>query len=41
MRALVGYNPFRKHLTTTADYGLVAVAFLLTLVLVLWAFGVL
>jgi hypothetical protein len=35
----MGYNPFRPHRTSRADYVIVAVALVVTLVLVLWAFG--
>jgi hypothetical protein len=36
----MGFNPFRPHRTGPADYVFVAAGVLLTLLLVLWAFGV-
>ena len=42
MRAVaMGFNPFRPHRTSNADYVFVAAGLLLTLALVLWALGVL
>jgi len=37
----VGFNPFRPHRTSPADYAIVAAAVVVTLLLVLWAFGAL
>ncbi|SUZ79051.1 uncharacterized protein METZ01_LOCUS31905 [marine metagenome] len=34
----MGYNPFRKHETTTTDYVLVLVATLIASTLVVWGF---
>lgn len=35
----MGYNPFRPHRTSRADYVIVAAALIVTLLLVLWALG--
>ena len=35
----MGFNPLRPHRTSAIDYALVAIAFVLTLLLVLWAAG--
>lgn len=35
----MGFNPFRPHRTSATDYALVAIALVLTLLLVLWAAG--
>jgi hypothetical protein len=34
----MGMNPFRQHRRTTADYVLVAAAFAVCILLLLWAF---
>ena len=36
----MGFNPFRQHRRSNADYVLVAAALLIALLLVLWAAGV-
>lgn len=35
----MGFNPNRPHRNSTTDYALIAVAFVLCLLLVLWAVG--
>ena len=35
----MGYNPFRSHRTSRADYVIVGTALVVTALLVLWAFG--
>jgi len=37
----MGFNPHRKYKRTNADYAVVAAAFVLTALLVLWAVGAL
>jgi hypothetical protein len=37
----MGFNPYRPHRTSRTDHALVAVALLLTALLVLWAVGAL
>ena len=37
--AAVGFNPFRQHRRSFADYVLVAVAILVCIALVVWAAG--
>ena len=36
----MGFNPFRPHRTTNADYVFVAAGVVVILLLVLWGFGV-
>jgi hypothetical protein len=36
---LMGYNPFRPHRTSRADYVIVGAALVVTVLLLLWAFG--
>jgi energy-coupling factor transporter transmembrane protein EcfT len=36
--AEVGFNPYRRHKRRPADYALVAIALLITVALVVWAF---